>query len=246
MTTLAPPSRYSERRPRLNRTPTVGPLARLVRNAEGKLITKLTDEGRRVLDEWLLDWPAVSKLLHTMHPGRFDAAVKVAGLAEVEAACRHAVTMAMVRFDPAKGYAFTTYAAKCIAKASKDIQYAVRKCVGRTGHLWDSDVKAGGNERHVLRPVDHRTDTLAAALRSETVRTRVSDVLARIDPERRRAFALAHGLEAHPDGQYSTSRASVSRTLGISTDRLNGILAGVWREIGDDLEAVWLEHCEAG
>lgn len=111
--------------------PKIGPYARKWVNESGEWQVALTDEGKRILGEWLVKWPRLTGLLYKVYPkikefmDRWHVEEE-----EIEQECLCAAVRSMQSFDPAIAK-FSTYVTKGLRNNISTLMRKVAKEGGK-------------------------------------------------------------------------------------------------------------------
>jgi hypothetical protein len=205
---------------------------------------RLTDEGQRVLEEWLEEYrfrPA--NLLHKVHRGHYCAGLATFGEDELNSACLLAITKAMLSYDPEKCAKFSTYASNAL-RYGVELAFRGLDAAEKYGHrLVDGhrDIGSDGTifdmipDPDAADPADGESAAWPLSLGAE-----VQAILKRRVPswKHREIFSLRFGLH----GESPLTLAEVGELFGISKERVRQLTGRVVEQITPDLRKLWRER----
>lgn len=178
----------------------------------------LTEPQLAVLDSFFAAYPEPAKLLYTKHRALWYAASKRLDQDELNHECRIGAVLAARKFDPTRGFAFSTYAA---AWMRNQVQHALAQLRPKEGTVeleWVLHVDAAGNEVRVA-------DLLAAGDESErlrcdrlSVRAQAVVLLVKGIKEQRWRYVLACRM-------FGQSLQEIADVLGVTKERVRQIEA---------------------
>jgi RNA polymerase sigma factor (sigma-70 family) len=209
---------------------------------------KLNDDQRRLAEEYAREWDPL-KVLRSLWPGLYRKACYW-GLddGEIRGLGWEGVLRAALRFDPANGASFATYASYAIRSSvsravvrSQAAKRGVRPLSGdrvsRTQHgecsFWEVLGVAGGVPARVVPEENDRQAEL---------RKHVAEAFRYLSPRHRRILELRHGF----DGNGSRTLQEVARIFGLTHERIRQLELRAVERIGIFLQVRCIEHMRFG
>jgi len=174
---------------------------------------RLTEEGRAMVEAWLLDWPAPEMLLFRWRRGLLNAARARLGEDDLRGVAFLAVVKAAAAWIPAEGE-FTPLARRCI---HRQILQAMR--VRKTLDCdWVDGVEDARSSGDPFRAADDRDE--------------VAVVLGRLNVRHREVVGSRFGL----DGGPARTRGEVGKKFGLTGERVRQIECKSFEELAAHYE----------
>jgi RNA polymerase sporulation-specific sigma factor len=164
---------------------------------------RLTDEGRKVLEDYLRKYPEPARLVKSRYPSLYWGC-RAAGIPhdEINQVALYGLVRAIACYDPKRGTEFITVGARHIRSA---LQVAIKK----TPYLADPIAVDLLTSNH--QPGDR--------LLMNEVQTKVRNALKILDPRDRKVIEMRYGLT----GNDPKRQPEIGKRLGVTKQRVQAI-----------------------
>lgn len=198
---------------------------------------KLTDEGRRVVLDWLDDYPEPVKLLMTKHRKLAMAAEEILGAEEVDALCRAGAARAALTFDPSRGFLFTTYCGPYLrAFVGKALEGEPTSKAARYGTgVFTAQRAEAGDSFSIFDYMPTPPQAISRVEDEQHLKAAVADILKRKLTKRERIiFEGRLGLNGPPQ-----PLDRLGKMYGCTKERIRQIQVKATQKVRGELQKLW-------